>query len=157
MKIYDETLTTELDSPDLTLGHLEPSKRLVKHHDAVHRQYHYEIMEGTVSEQCPNGLRREVEDVAAAAAWDEYEDVQKYVPYTEAELAEIAEKKAAEEAEKAAQRAAMKKAAEEAQAKADAEVAAKAEQEAKIAKIDAIEAQATYTAMMTDTLMQEDE
>ena len=141
MKIYDETLTTELDSPDLTLGHLEPSKRLVKHHDAVHRQYHYEIMEGTVSEQCPNGLRREVEDVAAAAAWDEYEDVQKYVPYTEAELAEIAEKKAAEEA----------------QAKADAEVAAKAEQEAKIAKIDAIEAQATYTAMMTDTLMQEDE
>nr|DAE92829.1 MAG TPA: hypothetical protein [Ackermannviridae sp.] len=155
MKIYDETLTTELESPDLTLGRLESARRLVAHHNAVERQYHYEVMEGTVTDERPEGLRREVEDVAAAAAWDEYEDVQKYVPYTEAELAEQAAKKQAEEAEKAKREAAMKKAAEEAQARAEADAAAKAEQEAKIAKIDAIEAQTTYTAMMTDTLMEE--
>lgn len=155
MKIYDETLTTELESPDLTLGHLEPARRFVAHHDAVERQYHNEVMERTVTDDCPEGLRREVEDVASAAAWDEYEDVQKYVPYTEAELAEMAAKKQVEEAEKAAREAAMKKAAEEAQAKADAEAAAKVEQAEKIARIDAIEAQTTYTAMMTDTLMEE--
>ena len=152
MKIYDEALTTELNTPDLTLGHLEPARRLVAHHDAVERQYHYEVMEGTVTDDCPEGLRREVEDVAARDAYDEYEDVHKYVPYTETELAEMAAKKQAE----AEREAAMRKAAEEAKYKADAEAAVKAEQEAKIANIDAIEAQTTYTAMMTDTLMEED-
>lgn len=146
MKIYDETLTTELESPDLTLGRLESARRLVAHHNAVERQYHYEVMEGTVTDERPEGLRREVEDVAAAAAaWDEYEECQRYIPYTQAELDEIAAKKQAEEAEKEA----MKKAAKEAKAKAAAE------QAKKIAKIDAIEAQTTYTAMMTDTLMEE--
>lgn len=145
MKIYDETLTNELESPDLTLGHLEQARRLVAHHNAVERQYHYEVMEGTVTDECPEGLRREVEDVAAAAAWDEYEECQRYIPYTQAELDEIASKKQAEEAEKEA----MEKAAKEAKAKAAAE------QAEKIAKIDAIEAQTTYTAMMTDTLIEE--
>ncbi len=148
MKIYNEAITTELESPDLTLGHLEPARRLVAHHDAVERQYHYEVMEGTVTDECQEGLRREVEDVAARDAYDEYEDVHKYVPYTETELAE--------ESEKAEREAAMRKAGEEAKSKADAEAAVKAEQEAKIANIDAIEAQTTYTAMMTDTLMEED-
>ena len=142
MKIYDEALATELTSPDLTLGRLEPAQRFVGHHEAVERQFHYEVMEGTVTADCPNGLRREVEDVPAADAWDEYEDVQRYVPYTEAELAEIAEKRKAEEAaEKAAQEAAQ----------------AAAEQAEKIARIDAIDAQVTYTAMMTDTLMVEED
>lgn len=156
MKIYDETLTTKLESPNLTLGHLEPARRFVAHHDAVEQQFHYEVMERTVTDERPEGLRSEVEDVAATDAWDEYEDCQKYVPYTEAELADMAAKKQAEEAEKAAQETAMKKAAEEAQARAKADAAAKAEQEAKVAKIDAIEAQTTYTAMMTDTLMEEE-
>lgn len=134
MKIYDEALTTELESPDLTLGHLEPAQRFVAHHDAVERQYHYEVMEGTVTDECPEGLRREVEDVATAAAWDEYEDVQKYVLYTEAELAEMAAQRKA----------------------ADAAAQAAAEQAERIARIDAIDAQVTYTAMMTDTLMVEE-
>ena len=156
MKIYNEAITTELESPDLALGPLEPARRLVAHHDAVERQYHYEVMEGTVTDECQEGLRREVEDVAARDAYDEYEDVHKYVPYTETELAEMAAKKQAEEAEKAEREAAMRKAAEETKSKAEAEAAVKAEQEAKIANIDAIEAQTTYTAMMTDTLMAED-
>lgn len=153
MKIYDETLTTELESPDLTLGRLESAQRLVAHHNAVERQYHYEVMEGTVTDERPEGLRREVEDVAAAAAWDEYEDVQRYVPYTAEELAE----KAAEAEKKAAEEKARQKVMEKAQAEAEAKAQAEKEQAEKIARIDSIDAQATYTAMMTDTLMVEEE
>ena len=142
MKIYDETLTNELESPDLTLGRLEFARRLVAHHNAVERKYHYEVMEGTVTDECPEGLRREVEDVAAAAAWDEYEDVQRYVPYTDAELAEMAEKAQAE------------KAAAEAAAKA-AEQAAK-EETARRDAAEKLNAQVTYTAMMTDTMLPEE-
>lgn len=142
MKIYDETLNTELESPDLTLGRLEQARRLVAHHNAVERQYHYEVMEGTVTDECPEGLRREVEDVAAAAAWDEYEDVQRYVIYTDAELAEIAKK---EQAEKAAAEAATKA----------AEQAAK-EEAARRDASEKLNAQVTYTAMMTDTMLQEE-
>lgn len=142
MKIYDETLNTELESPDLTLGRLEQARRLVAHHNAVERQYHYEVMEGTVTDECPEGLRREVEDVAAAAAWDEYEDVQRYVPYTEAELAEIAEKAQAEKAAADAAAKAAEQAAKEAADRRDAS--------------EKLNAQVTYTAMMTDTMLQEE-
>lgn len=139
MKIYDETLTTELKSPDLTLGHLEQARRLVAHHNAVERQYHYEVMEGTVTDECPEGLRREVEDVAAAAAWDEYEDVQRYVIYTDAELAEMAAKAQAEKAAADAAAKAAEQAAEEEEARRDA--------------AEKLNAQVTYTAMMTDTML----
>lgn len=142
MKIYDETLTTELKSPDLTLGRLESARRLVAHHNAVERQYHYEVMEGTVTDECPEGLRREVEDVAAAAAWDEYEDVQRYVIYTDAELAEMAAKAQAEKAAADAAAKAAEQAAEEEEARRDA--------------AEKLNAQVTYTAMMTDTMLPEE-
>lgn len=164
MKIYDEHLENELKNVDLEKGHLEPARRLVAHHEALERQYHYEVMDGTVTDDCPEGLRREVEDVAAHEPWDEYEEVQRYVPYTEAELAKIAAEKQAEaerqatiEAERAKIEAEYKKAQEEAQAKAEAAAKEKAKQAEKIARIDAIDAQVTYTAMMTDTLMVEEE
>lgn len=156
MKIYDYALENQLENVDLEKGKLEMARRLVKHHEAVERQYHYEVMVGTITEERPEGLRREIEDVAACEPWDEYETVQRYVPYTEEELAEIAAKKQAEEAEKTAQEYAAKKAAEEARLKAEEEAKAKVEQDAKIARIDAIDAQVTYTAMMTDTLMEEE-
>ena len=98
MKIYDEHLENELKNVDLEKGHLEPARRLVAHHEALERQYHYEVMDDTVTDDCPKGLRREVEDVAAHEPWDEYEEVQRYVLYTEEELAEIAKKQ--EEANK---------------------------------------------------------
>lgn len=157
MKIFDESLTTELKNPDLEKGRLEPARHLVKHHEAVERVFHLEVMEGTVSLENPKGLRHEVEDVAAKAAWDEWEDVQKYVPYTEEELAKIAADKKAEEERKAAEAEEMRKMQEAAEKEAAAKAAAEAEQAEKIARIDAIDAQVTYTAMMTDTLMQEDE
>lgn len=153
MKIFDESLTTELENPDLEKGRLEPARRLVEHHKAVERAFHYEVMEGTVSLENPKGLRHEVEDVAAKAAWDEWEDVRKYVPYTDDELAKIAADKKAEEDRKAAEAEEMRKMQEAAEAEAAAKAAAEAEQAEKIARIDAIDAQVTYTAMMTDTLM----
>ena len=156
MKIFDESLTTELENADLEKGRLEPARRLVEHHEAVERVFHYEVMEGTVSLENPKGLRHEVEDVAAKAAWDEWEDVQKYVPYTDDELAKIAADKKAEENRKAAEAEEMRKMQEAAEAEAAAKAAAEAEQAEKIARIDALDAQATYTAMMTDTLLEEE-
>ena len=79
-------------------------------------------------------------------AWDEYETVQKYVPFTAEELAEIAKKKAEEQ-----------EALKQAEAAAAAKAQAEADQAENIARIDAINAQVTYTAMMTDTLMVEEE
>lgn len=146
MKIYDETLKNELVNPDLNAGKLELAQRLVAHHDAVEEVWHYEVMKSTITEECPEGLRIAITDTPANDAWDEYETVQKYVLYTTEELAEI-EKKKAEEQE------AIKQAEAAAAAKAQAE----AEQAEKIARIDAIDAQVTYTAMMTDTLMVEEE
>ena len=141
MKIYDADLLHELQNPDLTRGKLESARRVTVHHDAVPASVRYEVMPGTVTSDCPEGLRQEI-TTPAQEAYDEYEDVQKYVPFTEAELTEIAEK---EQAEKAAAEAAAKA----------AEQAAKAE----AARRDAAEklnAQVTYTAMMTDTLLAEE-
>lgn len=146
MKIYDETLENELVDPDLNAGKLEPAQRLVAHHDAVEEVWHYEVMKSTITEECPEGLRIAITDTPASDAWDEYETVQKYVLYTTEELAEI-EKKKAEEQE----------AIKQAEAAATAKAQAEAEQAEKIARIDAIDAQVTYTAMMTDTLMVEEE
>ena len=98
-------------------------------------------MADTITSDCPDGLRQEI-TTTAQAAYDEYEEVQRYVPYTEAELAEIAAKAEAE------------KAAAEAEAKA-AEQAAK-EEAARRDAADKLNAQVTYTAMMTDTMLPEE-
>lgn len=98
MKIYDETLKNELVNPDLNTGKLELAQRFVAHHDAVEEVWHYEVMKSTITEECPEGLRIAITDTPASDAWDEYETVQKYVLYTEEELAEIAKKQ--EEANK---------------------------------------------------------
>lgn len=145
MKIYDETLKNELVDPDLNAGKLELAQRLVAHHDAVEEVWHYEVMKSTITEECPEGLRIAITDTPASDAWDEYETVQKYVLYTTEELAEIEKKKAEEQ-----------KAIKQAEAAATAKAQAEAEQAEKIARIDAIDAQVTYTAMMTDTLMVEE-
>ena len=136
MKIYDETLEHELTDPDLTKGRLEDAQRTI-HHPAQPRKTHREVMPGTVTAARPAGLLGVVEDAPCRSAWDERENVQRYIPYTQDELDAMAA------AEKAAQEAA------EAQARQDAENAAK------LARIDAIDAQVTYTALMTDTLIEE--
>ena len=120
MRILDKC-GNEIFAPDLNIGHLVEDKIFVAHHaavEAVEEQWHYETIK-----EYPNGGKdvRKVIDipgVKAQEAWDEYENIQRYVPYTEEELAEI---------------------------------------EALInepTQLDRIEAQVTYTAMMTDTLLE---
>ena len=138
MKIYDAALDHELQNPDLTRGKLESARHVTVHHEAVPASVRREVMADTITADCPNGLRQEI-TTPAQEAWDEYEEVQRYVPYTDAELAEIAEK---EQAEKAAADAAAKA----------AEQAAK-EEAARRDAAEKLNAQVTYTAMMTDTLL----
>ena len=84
----------ELENPDLSLGYLREEKILIVHHEAVEaveEQWHYD----TVAEY-PNGgkdVAKVIDAPGAEAkdAWDEYETVQRYVPYTEEELAAMEE------------------------------------------------------------------
>lgn len=141
MKIYDATLEHELQNPDMALGKLETTKRVTVHHEAVSASVRYKVMPGTVTSDCPDGLRQEI-TTPAQDAWDEYEEVQRYVPYTDAELADIAKKAQAE------------KDAADAAAKAFEQVAK--EEEARRDAAEKLNAQVTYTAMMTGTMIPEE-
>lgn len=82
----------EITSPDLNLGKMVEEQIFVAHHEAieaVEEQWHYEVIA-----EYPNGGKdvKRVIDIPAVEpkdAWDEYETVQRYMPYTEEELAEI--------------------------------------------------------------------
>lgn len=113
MRVFNEDKTQELTEYDLTLGKLAKDKLFVKHHDAVP-----EVVAQTVEEkissylaagkiveehngvkylvvaQYPNGGKDIAEifptqAVPAKEAYDEYEDIYVYIPYTEEELAAI--------------------------------------------------------------------
>ena len=89
MRILDEN-NLEIETPDLSVGYLREEQLLVCSHPevkAVAEVFHYAY---TVY---PNGGRDrekviDVEAVEAAEAWDEYEDIYRYIPYTAEELAE---------------------------------------------------------------------
>ena len=91
MRIIDMN-GSEIFTPDLTKGRLAQEQIFVKHHEAVEaveEQWHYE----TVAEY-PNGGKDvekviDVPGVDAQEAWDEYETVQRFIPYTEEELAQM--------------------------------------------------------------------
>lgn len=135
MKVYDEKLMVELKEYDLTKGHLEDAQIVSKHHEATPRKFHLEVMQ----HDSISGLRHEVEDAPAQPAWDEYEIVKRYVPYTDEELAAIAEKEKQE-----------KLAAEEFERQ-------QKEEEARKELLDKIDAQVTYTALQTNTLLPSEE
>ena len=92
MRIFNEEKTEELTSPDLAQGYLKQDKLFIAHHDAqeeIQQQSHYEVIA-----EYPNGGKdlQEVIDVEyqpAKDAWDEYEDIQVYILYTEEEIAQI--------------------------------------------------------------------
>ena len=121
-KVFNQDKTQELEEYDLTAGKLVADKLFVKHHEAVP-----EVVAKTVEEkvaayqaegqsveqhdgkyflvvaQYPNGGKDIAEifptqAVPAKEAYDEYEDIYVYIPYTEAELAAIAANKAISEA-----------------------------------------------------------
>lgn len=118
MKIYDEITKEELTAPDESKGYLYESQIKTGMTEDT-----YEVMEGTVTEDCPNGLRRLIPGHTV------YEACQFYHTYTDEEIKRMEEQAAAEQAAK--------------------------DREERIARIDSIDAQVTYTAMMTDTLMEE--
>lgn len=92
MRIFDETKTKEITNPDLEKGYLQNDKLLIAHHDAqeeVQEQKHEELLH-----EYPNGGKEYIEVIEvpyqpAKEAWDEYEDIQVYIPYTEEEIAQI--------------------------------------------------------------------
>ena len=101
MKIIDETGAV-VENPDLTLGYLTTSTEEVTHPavEGVEEQWHWE----TVTEY-PNGGKDvqkviDVPGVPAQAAWTEQVPVQRYIRYTEEELA--AREKERQQAEEAA-------------------------------------------------------
>ena len=102
MRILDENnieLTEE--QINLELGYLKPESIISIHHEAIEEIKevgHYEVIA-----EYPNGGKDvvwiiDVPGTEAKEAWDEYEDIQRYILYTEEELAaRDAEKKAKEE------------------------------------------------------------
>ena len=72
MRILDEA-GAELETPDLKKGYLTEERLFVAHHEAVDVEWVVDVT-----------------GVEAAEAWDEYEDIYRYIEYTEAELAETA-------------------------------------------------------------------
>ena len=102
MRILDENnIELTEDQINLELGYLQLETIISEHHEAteeVKEVGHYE----TIAEY-PNGGKDvkwviDVPGTEAKEAWDEYEDIQRYVFYTAEELAaRDAEKKAKEE------------------------------------------------------------
>lgn len=91
MRVFDESKTTELTEYDLSVGYLKPDKLFIAHHEAqeaVEGQFHYETIK-----EYPNGGKdvKKVWDVhpqEAHEAYDEYENIFVYIPYTAAEQEE---------------------------------------------------------------------
>lgn len=89
MRIFDNN-NVELLEYDKTKGILKEDQMFVKHHDAieaVEEQGHY----NTIREY-PNGGKDvewvvDVPGVKAKEAWDEYENILRFIPFTDAELA----------------------------------------------------------------------
>lgn len=75
MKIYDELTGAELTAPDESKGYLYTGQRIVQHVAET-----TEIMAGTVTADCPQGLRRII------PAHDVCEDCLYYHTYTEEEI-----------------------------------------------------------------------
>ena len=102
MRILDENnIELAEEEVNLELGYLRPESIISIHHEAIEEVKevgHYEVIA-----EYPNGGKDvawiiDVPGIEAKEAWDEYEDIQRYVLYTEEELAaRDAEKKAKEE------------------------------------------------------------
>lgn len=113
MKIYDETKTRELDQAEIDYekGYLNPDKIKTIHHEAVpaktvdeqiaeltaqgveiktYSDKHYRVIR-----TYENGGKdvEPINEIPAQEAYDDYEDIQVYIPYTEEQLKEIADRK----------------------------------------------------------------
>lgn len=97
MRIFDSN-DIEIFEPDMSKGRVVEDKRFVAHHkaiEAVPEKGHYETIK-----EYPNGGKDvewivDIAGIAAQDAWDEYEDILRFIPFTDLELAtnQIAELK----------------------------------------------------------------
>lgn len=86
MKIYDKDKKNIIANADLNKGYLVADKLFVKQHEAIpaiEGQGHMETIR-----EYSNGSKDvqwvwDVEPVPAVAAYDEYEDIQVFIPYTD--------------------------------------------------------------------------
>lgn len=92
MKIFNQDKTKELNENELDLenGYLKADKLFIAHHEAVEAQ---EAIYEKREEKLSNGSTQTWKDLVSPAveakeAWDEYEDIQVYIPYTAEELEE---------------------------------------------------------------------
>ena len=115
-RVFNQDKTQELTEYNLSLGRLKEDKLLIAHHDAVAGKTAAEVAadlsaHGKTVERVgdvwyevigiyPNGGKdiKNIEAVAGKEAYDEYEDIYVYVPYSEGELSVIAANKAISEA-----------------------------------------------------------
>ena len=88
MRILDED-GNEVLNPDYQLGHTAQETIVIAHHDAVEpveEVWHYEVIA-----EYPNGGKDlakviDVPGVEGHEAWDETEDILRYIPFTTEEL-----------------------------------------------------------------------
>lgn len=92
MKIYNEDKTQELNREELDFekGYLISDKLFIAHHEAVEAQE--AVYQDRIVEEEGGGISVYKDLVTPAVeakeAYDDYEDIQVYIPYTEKELAE---------------------------------------------------------------------
>lgn len=91
MKVYNQEKTEQLITYDLTKGYLAPDKLFVQHHEAVEAKE--AVYDRVLIKEYPSGGKEYKMVIVTPAteakeAWDEYEDIQVYILYTEAELQE---------------------------------------------------------------------
>lgn len=89
MRIFN-TDNIEIFEPDLSKGRVVPEKRFVTHHEAIREVP--EVGHYNVIMEYPNGGKDvewvvDIPGTEAQDAWDEYEDILRFVPFTELELA----------------------------------------------------------------------
>lgn len=89
MKVYNQEKTQEISNYDLTKGYLVSDKMFKEHHEAVEAEE--AVYERVLIEEYPSGGKEYKMVIVTPAtepkeAWDEYEDIQVYIPYTETEL-----------------------------------------------------------------------
>lgn len=89
MKVYNQEKTQEISNYDLAKGYLAPDKLFVQHHEAAEAKeavYSTELIKEYPSGGKEYKMVIVTPAVEAKEAWDEYEDIQVYIPYTEEEL-----------------------------------------------------------------------
>lgn len=115
MKVYNESKTQEITNPDLSIGKLVKDKLFIAHHDTIPavigktskelakemeaqgREVFFNEKMGLwyyVDKKFNNGGRSvraiyPTQSVPEKDAWDEYEDIFVYIPYTATELVDL--------------------------------------------------------------------